>query len=133
MPSQSAAHSTLAVPEELRKKYGSLIDLIVSSESMNDEERQYWINILPVMTEAQIGNLQQILQNERDQLAAIDAKYAVGDTKKQSSSVSLTETEQKIRKRTAARKGSEDASEEEEKKKEEELLRRIEGREEGSV
>ena len=42
---------------------------------MNDEERQYWINILPIMTPDQVKNLFDILDNERKQLAAIDAKY----------------------------------------------------------
>ena len=43
---------------------------------MNAEERQYWVNILPIMTPEQLTNLKEILVNERDQLAAIDAKYS---------------------------------------------------------
>ena len=43
---------------------------------MNLQERQYWINILPVMTPPQIESLREILVNEKRQLAAIDAKYA---------------------------------------------------------
>ena len=43
---------------------------------MNDEERQYWINILPIMTPEQVANLKQILNNEKSQLAAIDQKYS---------------------------------------------------------
>lgn len=43
---------------------------------MNDEERQYWIDILPVMTPTQVTQLKDILENEKMQLAAIDAKYA---------------------------------------------------------
>jgi Icc-related predicted phosphoesterase len=68
--------TNVVVPVELRAKYPELIELILRSESMNDEERQYWINILPVMTQDQIANLRKILENERDQLAAIDAKYS---------------------------------------------------------
>lgn len=68
--------STLIIPPETQQKFGEIIALIQASESMNDEERQYWINILPIMTPEQIGNLRQILENEKTQLAAIDKKYS---------------------------------------------------------
>ncbi|MSR67462.1 hypothetical protein EXS65_01370 [Candidatus Peribacteria bacterium] len=67
--------SGLVIPPEVQEKFGALILLIQGSESMNNEERQYWVNILPVMTPEQIKNLQEILANEKQQLAAIDAKY----------------------------------------------------------
>ncbi len=66
----------LVIPDETRKKYPALIELILGSESMNDEERQYWINILPVMTPDQISSLEDILTTEKNQLEAIDKKYA---------------------------------------------------------
>ncbi len=66
----------LTIPDEVRAQWPDLIELILKSESMNDEERQYWVNILPIMTPEQQQNLRDILVNERDQLAAIDAKYA---------------------------------------------------------
>lgn len=68
--------TTLTIPDETAQKWPDLIELIKKSESMNDEERQYWINILPIMTPEQQQSLRDILVNERDQLAAIDAKYA---------------------------------------------------------
>ncbi len=68
--------SSIQVPDELRAQYPDLIPLILESESMNDEERQYWITILPLMTPDQVGNLRTILENERAQLKAIDEKYA---------------------------------------------------------
>lgn len=67
--------SALVISDELKAQYPELIDLIVRSESMNDEERQYWINIMPIMTPEQVKNLNDILANERKQLAAIDQKY----------------------------------------------------------
>jgi hypothetical protein len=67
--------SGLVIPPETLEKFGVLIALIKGSESMNTEERQYWINILPIMTPEQITNLTEILTNEKTQLAAIDAKY----------------------------------------------------------
>ncbi len=67
--------TTLVIPPDAQAKYGPLIEMIKASESMNNEERQYWINILAVMTPEQIKNLEDILMNEKQQLAAIDAKY----------------------------------------------------------
>jgi len=70
------ASSGLTIPADVAAKFPELLGLIQESESMNTEERQYWINILPVMTEEQVHNLHDILDNERKQLQAIDAKYA---------------------------------------------------------
>jgi hypothetical protein len=122
MPSSSAA---VVVPEELRKKYPELLALILGSESMNDEERQYWINILPVMTTEQVENLRQILQNEKDQLAAIDAKYAqematIGQGK------SLDAMGKSRRTKTEERLKKEKGNRNEERAKEEEILKAIE-------
>ena len=75
MPDQKAS-TGVQIPDDLKKKFPELIELILASESMNDEERQYWVNILPVMTLEQIQNLKDILTNEKQQLAAIDRKYA---------------------------------------------------------
>lgn len=123
MPSQKT-QSSVVVPEELRKKHGVLIELILGSESMNDEERQYWINILPVMTPEQIENLRQILQNERDQLAAIDAKYSK-EMEKLGKGVSVEETGRLRRERQASRTGKEEEHKKEERKREEEILKAI--------
>lgn len=66
----------LVIPDALRAKHPEIIDMIIGSQSMNDGERQYWINIMPVMTPEQLQSLRGILENEKRQLAAIDAKYA---------------------------------------------------------
>src|SRR3989338_6940309 len=80
-PPQTTGSSSVTIPDDVRAKFSELIDLIIASESMNDEERQYWINILPIMTPEQIQDLRGILDNERKQLQAIDQKYA-GDIEK---------------------------------------------------
>lgn len=67
--------TALAIPDDVLQKFPDIIQLIKGSESMNDEERQYWVNILPIMTPEQQQSLRDILTNERNQLAAIDAKY----------------------------------------------------------
>lgn len=73
--SPQTSGSALVITPDVQEKFVDLLKLIVDSESMNNEERQYWINILPVMTPEQIKNLEEILTNEKKQLAAIDAKY----------------------------------------------------------
>ena len=73
---QAQGQTGLVIPEDIRQKHPEIIELIQHSESMNDEERQYWINILPIMTPDQIENLKGILDNEKKQLAAIDKKYS---------------------------------------------------------
>jgi hypothetical protein len=75
-PPPPASKSTLLIPPETQQKFPELIELVIGSESMNDEERQYWINILPVMTPDQLSSLKDILHTEKQQLAAIDQKYA---------------------------------------------------------
>ena len=75
-PKPGAQTGTLTICDEVKKKFPEVIELILGSESMNNEERQYWVNILPIMTPDQLKNLQEILVNERDQLKAIDAKYS---------------------------------------------------------
>ena len=117
--------STITVPEETKKKFPDLIDLILKSESMNDEERQYWINILPIITQDQIQNLRDILDNERRQLAAIDQKYAqeierIGQTQ------SVAQTEEERRQKRTDRQSQENANEREEEQVAEDLLKKIE-------
>lgn len=53
-----------------------LIQLILKSKSIaENSEKQYWFNLLPVMSEEQIGKLDNILTRERDKLAEIEQKY----------------------------------------------------------
>jgi hypothetical protein len=116
--------TSVTVPAELKKKFPELISLILGSESMNNEERQYWVNILPVMTPEQIGNLRQILQNEKDQLAAIDRKYAK-EMEKLGKGRSLGDMAKKRRAKREKRSSKEQEAEEEERRKEQEILKAI--------
>lgn len=119
------ATTGLTIPVETRKKFGELIDLISGSESMNNEERQYWINILPVMTPDQVQNLQDILTNEKKQLEEIDKKYA-----REINQIDQTElirkTNEARKKRREERQKNESAAATEEEQEEEELLKQIE-------
>lgn len=63
------------IPQEWIAKDPALLQLVLKSESMKDEERKYWFQLLPVMSDEQVEKLRTILVNERDQLAALDSKY----------------------------------------------------------
>lgn len=63
------------IPETVKQQYPDLIPLILETESMNDDERQYWFQILPIMTEEQVNKLREILVNEKQQLKQLDTEY----------------------------------------------------------
>jgi hypothetical protein len=111
----------LVIPADVQQKFGELITLIKGSESMNDEERQYWINILPIMTPEQLQNLKDILVNEKEQLAAIDAKYQTEIDKLGQTEAAKKMEEDRRRKRTQ-RTSAEESHKEEEAKAAEALL-----------
>jgi hypothetical protein len=113
------------VPPATRESHGELIDLILRSESMNDEERQYWVDILPVMTTEQIGQLRTILTNEREQLAAIDAKYAQDVAATPKAQRPLEEIGTERRERLTKRTVQEQESENTESQTEEEILKKV--------
>lgn len=118
------AGSGLVIPDGTQQKFGELIELVKGSESMNDEERQYWVNILPVMTSEQRENLKEILDSERQQLAAIDAKYSseiasLGEKKV------LEDAERARRERAKRRESGERKEREEKEKHEKEVLEKI--------
>lgn len=114
----------LVIPAETKAAFGELVALILSSESMNDEERQYWINILPIMTPEQVANLHDILQSEKSQLAEIDKKYAteidhLGDAQ------AVAQTEADRREKRMKRQQAEGTAEAQEEIATEELLKKI--------
>ncbi len=63
------------ISDELKAKYPELIKLILETESMDDDERQYWFDIMPSMTDDQIDRLFNILDTERKKLEALEEKY----------------------------------------------------------
>lgn len=67
--------TTFQIQDELQAKYPELIELIVSTESMDNDERQYWFDIMPSMTDAQIDRLFDILETERKKLQELEVKY----------------------------------------------------------
>jgi hypothetical protein len=63
------------IPKEVADKYPQLEALIMDTESMTNEERDYWFQILPIMTDQQIQKLLGILEHEKDQLSKLDQEY----------------------------------------------------------
>ena len=113
------------IPEELKAKFPDLIDLILGSESMNNEERQYWINILPIMTPEQVQNLRDILDNEKKQLAEIDKKYATELSAEEEEEL-IAKTEASRKKKRAERSEMEEEHEKQEQEQTDALLSKIE-------
>lgn len=64
-----------SIPENVTKKFSDLIALTLQTESMDDAEREYWYQILTVMTDEQINKLRNILVNEKEQLIRLDEEY----------------------------------------------------------
>ncbi len=63
------------ISEETLAQYKELVDLILNTESMDDDERQYWFDILPSMTDEQIDRLFNILDTEKKKLEKLETKY----------------------------------------------------------
>jgi hypothetical protein len=49
--------------------------MILATESMDDDERQYWFDIMPSMTDSQIDRLFSILDTEKKKLEELEVKY----------------------------------------------------------
>jgi len=67
--------SKFHIPQIVKDKYANLIPLILQTESMDDEEREYWFQILPIMTSDQISKFKNILVTEKQQLTKLDKDY----------------------------------------------------------
>ena len=66
---------TFTVSDETLAQYKELIDLVLATESMDDDERQYWFDILPSMTDEQVDRLYNILETEKKKLENLEEKY----------------------------------------------------------
>ena len=67
--------TTFYIADEVQTKYPELIKLIIHTESMDDDERQYWFDIMPSMTDSQIDRLYNILETEKKKLEELELKY----------------------------------------------------------
>ena len=67
--------TTFYISDEVQSKYPELITLILNTESMDDDERQYWFDIMPSMTDSQVDRLYNILETEKKKLEELELKY----------------------------------------------------------
>lgn len=63
------------IKDEMQAQYPELITLILETESMDDDERQYWFDIMPSMTDEQVDRLYNILDTEKKKLQELESKY----------------------------------------------------------
>ncbi len=68
-------NKTFYISDEMQAEYPELIKLVLATESMDDEERQYWFDIMPSMNDSQIDRLFNILETERRKLEELEMKY----------------------------------------------------------
>lgn len=112
----------LNIPEEIQKQFPKIIKLILGSQSMNNEERQYWIDVLPIMAEDQIENLREILVNEKKQSKEADREF-----EKRMEKERLEFDESKYIEKKRKREEAETLFEKEEREREKALLKELEG------
>jgi len=113
------------IPKLVRDVFPDLIKLIFETESMDADEREYWLQILPIMTEDQIKKFRDILVNEKDQLDKLDKEYEdeMSGLEKQHKN---KRNEEEIKQKREELKAKESAAEKEEDQAEEELLKQLE-------
>lgn len=66
---------TFKISDESLARYKELVDLVLETESMDDEERQYWFDIMPSMTDSQVDRLYNILETEKKELQKLEVRY----------------------------------------------------------
>lgn len=66
---------TYNIDSDIKAKNEELVTLILNTESMDDDERQYWFDILPSMQPEQVQRLYNILHTEKVKLEELDRKY----------------------------------------------------------
>lgn len=118
------AEQKYIIPRLVREKFPDLIKLIYETESMNQEEREYWMQIMPIMTEEQIKKFRDILINEKEQLSKLDKEYEQEMSRINSKKVPEID-EAKLKQKLQEIKDKEKADEQTDKAKEEELLKQL--------
>lgn len=119
------AENKYIVPALVREKFPDLIKLIYETESMNEEEREYWLQIMPIMSEDQISKFRDILVNERDQLSKLDQEYQQEMNRINASKPAAEIDEKAMQEKLQNIKTAEAQSKQEEKGKEDVLLEQL--------
>lgn len=70
-----AAKAKFDIPDGALELHKPLVELVLLTDSMNDDERQYWFHIMPIMTDDQVNKLRTILVDEQRKLAKLNEDY----------------------------------------------------------
>lgn len=104
----------LVVPDETKQKFPKLVAMILESKSMNNQERNYWLQVLPVMTPEQVSELTDILETEKRKLAEIEKKYGKKSEKVEMTPEMIEKINKEKREERLKRKQEEEKHREEE-------------------
>lgn len=66
---------TFQIDDKMQAQFPELIKLVLETKSMDDEERQYWFDIMPSMNDEQIDRLFEILDTEKKKLEQLEQNY----------------------------------------------------------
>jgi hypothetical protein len=66
---QTTNKTPLVIPDEVKTMYPDLVPQILQSASMDNDERNYWFGVLPIMTPDQVTELRDILKTEQERMA----------------------------------------------------------------
>lgn len=130
--STGATGTDFKIPQVVLDKYPALVELIKKTESMTDEEREYWFQILPIMTEEQVNRLKGILEEEATQLAKLDDQYQDQLSKLNQKHLDEWSDFQRKQERVAVQQ-AEAQTEAQEMAKEEDILKQLEDPTHGSA
>ena len=112
------------IPPVVLQKYPDLVELIKKTDSMSKDERNYWFQILPIMTDEQVVRLRKILDDEANQLTKLDSEYQTELAKLNEKHLKEWDDFERTQKRDELKK-VESASSAEEQKKQEDLLKQL--------
>lgn len=75
---QSSEQQQLAalITKEVATAYPDILQLLFITPSLNFEEKKYWIQLLPLMTEEHVERLRAILVTEKQKLDAIEQQFS---------------------------------------------------------
>lgn len=60
---------------KIERKYPELVKLVLEADSIDNKEKQEWLDVMPRMTEEQIDRLFDILETERVKLSELEIRY----------------------------------------------------------
>lgn len=120
----TAKPDKFAIPKMVQEKYPDLVELVKTTESMDDEEREYWFQILPVMTDEQVEKFKSILVTEKQQLSDLDHEYE-DELNRLNEKHLLEWKEFENKEKSKAIKEAEAADQAQQKQMEEELLAKL--------